>query len=831
VGNVSAPGGKIAVINENYGPVTMGDSRPANRHFVDVPPQPGHPLVGRDEALAKLRARVCRIGGVAALSALNGSPGVGKTALTLALAYDEEALKHFRGGVLWAGLGRKADVSNVLNRWGTALKEDVSAGQNAVAKARLLSPALHRSVRGEPVLLVLDDAWTWKDLEPFRAISFPGCAHVVTTRDTELARRFAGEATSIGALPDSEATTFLAERCPLANELNPEGLQQLARAVGGLPLGLVLIAAALKARAGQAVWLREEIERLNEAEARLGLEDTDERPGLEGVPTTLRAIVELSIEGLTENQQEAFAALGTFAPKPADFEREAAFAVWRVGAKLGDMMLHFLTERGLLEIAGENRFALHQVLAAVAAARLDRRSSPREAHAEFYLALARGETTNWRRVERELEQIRRAWAWVSGPSGSDEQVLAYTFTLRTFFKRRGLWTDRLMWITRALSAARTLNQAEDEAALLNNMGRGYDDMGDKARALQFYEQALCIWREVMNRFGEASTLNNIACIYSDLGENARALELFEQILPIRREVGDRSGEATTLNNMGRVCHSLGKHARALSLYEKALPILRNEGDRFAEATTLNNVGGVHAALGAHSHALLLYEEALAVLSEVGDRHGEAATLDNMGRVCEILGDDARALSLYEKALPIVREIGDHQKEAVTLSNLGRVCHALGEHTSAISHLEKARDVWQKLGKPSSEVETLNHIARICERAGDRAHALQIYKEALRICRELGNHTGEATTLRNIASLPEQNEPLNEMISLPNRADVLEKTEGHSRGTPDGAAIKRVRGESRGPDAVPPRFYRGLLALSPWILVFMALVATLVWLLR
>ena len=41
------------------------------------------------------------------------------------------------------------------------------------------------------------------------------------------------------------------------------------------------------------------------------------------------------------------------------------------------------------------------------------------------------------------------------------------------------------------------------------------------------------------------------------GGHGRALDYYEQALPIRREVGDRAGEATTLNNIGRVYDGLG----------------------------------------------------------------------------------------------------------------------------------------------------------------------------------------------------------------------------------------------------------------------------------
>ena len=54
-------------------------------------------------------------------------------------------------------------------------------------------------------------------------------------------------------------------------------------------------------------------------------------------------------------------------------------------------------------------------------------------------------------------------------------------------------------------------------------------------------------------------------MYDGLGERQRALEYYQQALPILREVGDRAGEATTLNNIGAVYDGLGDRAAALEL--------------------------------------------------------------------------------------------------------------------------------------------------------------------------------------------------------------------------------------------------------------------------
>ncbi|MBO1054230.1 MAG: tetratricopeptide repeat protein, partial [Dolichospermum sp. DET73] len=63
------------------------------------------------------------------------------------------------------------------------------------------------------------------------------------------------------------------------------------------------------------------------------------------------------------------------------------------------------------------------------------------------------------------------------------------------------------------------------------------------QAIQKWQEARLLYRAVgdsealrRNRGGEATTLNNIGRVYSDLGEKQKALDFYNQALPIRRAV-------------------------------------------------------------------------------------------------------------------------------------------------------------------------------------------------------------------------------------------------------------------------------------------------------
>jgi tetratricopeptide (TPR) repeat protein len=100
----------------------------------------------------------------------------------------------------------------------------------------------------------------------------------------------------------------------------------------------------------------------------------------------------------------------------------------------------------------------------------------------------------------------------------------------------------------------------------------HSDLGEKKRALEFFELALPLRRAVGDRSGEAVTLHNIGSVHSALGEKKRALEFFELALPLRRAVGDRSGEAVTLFNIAHLRDEEGNTAEAIALLERVVEI-------------------------------------------------------------------------------------------------------------------------------------------------------------------------------------------------------------------------------------------------------------------
>ncbi|MGR3309145.1 MAG: tetratricopeptide repeat protein, partial [Candidatus Brocadiales bacterium] len=142
-------------------------------------------------------------------------------------------------------------------------------------------------------------------------------------------------------------------------------------------------------------------------------------------------------------------------------------------------------------------------------------------------------------------------------------------------------------------------------------------------ALKYYQQAAEL--EPKN----SRYLNELGKAYYTLGKYQEAIEHYEKALSINRDVhGEKHPEvATNLNNLGAAWQALGKYEMAIGYYEQALFIDKEiYGERHPNvATDLNNLGAAWDSLGKYDKAIEYYEQALSIDKEVyGKRHPDVA---------------------------------------------------------------------------------------------------------------------------------------------------------------------------------------------------------------
>ena len=107
------------------------------------------------------------------------------------------------------------------------------------------------------------------------------------------------------------------------------------------------------------------------------------------------------------------------------------------------------------------------------------------------------------------------------------------------------------------------------------------------KALEFYKKAYDLTQNLNDNLVMATIAHNIATIYAQENEDpVKALEYYFQALELFKELGAEQEIFITLANIGNAYNLLGEFSKALEYLNEALPIAQKMGDRRIDASIL-----------------------------------------------------------------------------------------------------------------------------------------------------------------------------------------------------------------------------------------------------
>ncbi len=732
-----------------------------------VPP-PALTLFGRDRFLADLAADLTQyaVRHTLALTALRGLPGVGKTALALALINRDDVAAAFPDGRVWLPLGPKPDVFGLLGR---ALEQFGSTAQDLLTvEAR--ADRLRGVLAGKRCLLALDDVWEADHARPFLDACRPPARAIFTTRKPQLAADLHAANHEVRVLQPKYAVRMLAaagEHAAAAVAADEAGASELAEALGRLPLALHVAGRRLE-RLARADGPRDAVARLRrELDRRLlMLPAAGRRPGLEEAEPSLEAILALSYDALPDDAtRAAFRRLGVFGGQPLDFDAGAMAAVWEADDEAAADLRIALTDAGLLERAeqGENgeeesrsregrhgtpsairhspfairhspfatRYALHQVIAAFAAARLA--ADPAEeaaaylAHAQHYAA--RAESLNdanlsddpaehlddlafLAQMDLDFPQISRAVAWVQDNPVAWPALRVLTGSCRNYaLAFRSLIAEYQAWSQAALQIAEAIQDrawAANARKALGDLALRQDDL---AGAGEQYRAALADFQAIGARLGAANArkaLGDLALRQDDL---AGAGEQYRAALADFQAIGDRLGAANARLALGDLALRQDDLAGAGEQYRAALADFQAIGARLGAANARLALGDLALRQDDLAGAGEQYRAALADFQAIGARLGAANSYFGLGELARQASSYREAADWYQRALDLYRSIGARLGQANVLDSMGELAEAQEQWQTARDFFIAALQIYHAIGDPYARV-TARKLARI-----------------------------------------------------------------------------------------------------------------------
>ena len=344
----------------------------------------------------------------------------------------------------------------------------------------------------------------------------------------------------------------------------------------------------------------------------------------------------------------------------------------------------------------------------------------------------------------------------------------------------------------------------DKAEELNNLGNSYYDDFKYAKALEYYNQAAEITKNIDNGYDAyyAYSLDNIGSAYYSMGDYQNALKYWKQEMEIKGKIygTDDPQYASILNNIAIASIQMGDNKNALiylyqsvKIKEKNLgkydislanswinisAIYQSNGDfenakncimLAAEirkralgedhpqyAVALNGVGAAYCRLGDYQNALKCYTQSMEICKKtLGENHPDyAGALCGLGEVYSNMGEYQNALKYLTQALKIYKDkLGDdHPDCAKTLDLIGITYSWMNDNQNALKYFVQSLDIKEKVyGTAHPQyAETLNSIGTVCIEIGQYENALKFLTAALKITKKTnGNYASELNNIGNV----------------------------------------------------------------------------------
>jgi tetratricopeptide (TPR) repeat protein len=729
-------------------------------------------FTGRDHELRTLTdaARQGAVSGsVIPVFAIEGMPGVGKSALAVHAGH--LLRDRFPDGQFFLDLHAYTAGHRPMEP-GDALFALLSA--SGVEPSQIPAGVDERAtvwrsrMAGLRILLILDNAagrWQVQPLLPGAS----GSMVIVTSR-----RRLVGLGAHQAAVtltldtlsPDDATELFATISGRRSNGVEAGAVHELVRLSGYLPLAICLLSARL---GPEPQWrIADLVGELTKSKHRL--------THMRAEDLAVEPVFDVSYGGLPASRRRFFRRLGLH-PGP-DLDRFAAAALNGISPAAAQRHLDTLYDDHLLDQPALGRYRMHDLIADYTRTRAERDpvADREKAIARMLDYYQQAAGTADRQLSRsrvrtavtlgglpaalpELGTRQQALAWfgaeranllactavMPGP-GKHRRVIYLAAAMATYLRLTGPWDRAISLHHEAAIAALRERDAQARADALFNLGVLHRLTGQYALAGHVLRQALRLYEQIGHPSGVAQALTEIAGVQWRTGDNSGAAAGLGRALAICQDISDPHGEADVYDALGAERYFAADYRGAIDSLRRALAIYRDLGDDQGTANALNQIGVAQQLTGEDPAAIEAHEQALIIYRRLGDRYGQCRALNYLGFVRCQSGECAAARTALMEALTMHRELGYRAGEANALNYLGTVYRRTGDYAAAEWTYNRALAMYLDLGYRVGEADVYNELGIVARLTGDCDVAAQKHQRALAMFEQLTDLVGQAEAL-------------------------------------------------------------------------------------
>jgi tetratricopeptide (TPR) repeat protein len=647
-----------------------------------------------------------------AIDAVDGMPGVGKTALAIHTAHrligrypDAQLFVDLRGYTAGQSpLKPKAALAALLRAMGVP-------AERIPQTLALRRDEWRITMADKRALIVLDNAKSTAQVTPL----LPGsssCRVIVTSRE-RLSGLEGARPLSVDELSTESAIALLANVIgPERVDAEREAAEEVVSLCGHLPLAIQLAGNRLR---HHATWSLSSI-------AEDLVDSRRKWQTLHAEDVGVYASFTLSYEDLSTAAQVLLKSVA-LCPGP-HFSTEAATALYGGDSYEVFRLLDELYTHHLVQEPRRGQYHFHDLIRDYLLALVTKESDAwrderlvalcqlygqaalfSERESESGVSIKQGigfesqeGLVNWLELERPNVS---ATVHLAQDKGWDEYVRDIPLHIASFLLSRGYTTEALDLHELSVRACVRLGDAASEALARENLATAAWDAGDFRRALQEYDLALAFSRQQKDEETQARLLERIGFTYERTGAYGKARDALRAALSIRVQLDDERGEAGVHNAMGAVNWREKLYEAALEEFQLAVTIYESGGIADSGGATLNNIGLTYQRMGQYAEAMTYLRKAEAIGVRQNDPRGLSVIYNNFGFTQVSMGDYEEARRNAEKGLSLARQVGSAYQEARAHNSLGLALVGLEDVNGGLMHLREAMRLYQVLEVPEA----------------------------------------------------------------------------------------------------------------------------------
>jgi tetratricopeptide (TPR) repeat protein len=585
--------GKFGIGGDVSGDIHIGDTviQPApapetHAALGSIPPASADTYVHRGNIEDDIRAAL-RKGGASAIVGLHAPGGTGKTELATRIAQEVKEGKFGFENVLWVDVNEKTAqevLSEALRKCGVQLQ--INADETDKKAEWQYYLANHK------LLVIFDDVRANAQHGLKELLPPAPCAALITSRIQQMAgvKEFALDHME----PEQARELFANSLGEEAVKAEEEMANKLAERCKYNPLALEIASRRIRQNLNFTNPIAKYAEKAEKRFEELKMHG-DDRWNMTGV-------FDLSYNDLIETDQKYFRALSVFAP--TGFSPNAAAHIWKMSEEdgAGDVLSRFINLSLVIPVKGDiERYRLHDLLDEYATLKLHEMGEEEKATselAEWLINLFEEHYTddfsNAPEVGLEFVNLAKTAEWAIANHKGDLLALLATKPrnwLYNYFRELNEW---LNWLETSLKLG--IDDKDKEGKQLKaNVRKAIGDVQQFRKetdaAIESYNEALKLFRQVGDKLGEANVLSELAKLTLISGDLASAEKQTEEVAEVYLSINAIYSAGACYGNFSILLLNLGNKAKAKEYALKA----RQAFEKVGESTILKQVDQLIAA--------------------------------------------------------------------------------------------------------------------------------------------------------------------------------------------------------------------------------------------